>query len=117
MLGASGVVNAAGARAEIRDLRDPFAMRGASAWLADHTPAGSLVFNADWVEFPELFYYDQRNVYVTGLDPRYLLRRRAGSVEGLRSHHPGRGKAPGPNHSSNASAPNTSLPEAIPPIS
>ena len=47
-------------------------MRGASAWLADHTPAGSLVFNTDWVEFPELFYYDQRNVYVTGLDPRYL---------------------------------------------
>ena len=47
-------------------------MRGASAWLADHTPAGSLIFNADWAEFPELFYYNQRNVYVTGLDPRYL---------------------------------------------
>jgi len=71
-LGVAGVVNAAGARAEIRDLRDPFAMRGASAWLADHTPDGSLVFNTDWVEFPELFYYDQRNVYATGLDPRYL---------------------------------------------
>ena len=39
-LGVAGVVNAAGARAEIRDLRDPFAMRGASAWLADHTPDG-----------------------------------------------------------------------------
>ena len=72
-LGVAGVVNAAGARAEIRDLRDPFAMRGASAWLADHTPDGSLVFNTDWVEFPELFYYDQRNVYATGLDPRYLF--------------------------------------------
>ena len=66
-------MNAAGARAEIRDLRDPFAMRGASAWLAGHTPDGSLVFNTDWVEFPELFYYDQRNVYATGLDPRYLF--------------------------------------------
>ena len=72
-LGAAAVANAAGARAEIRDLRDPFAMRGASAWLAGHTPSGSMVFNTDWVEFPELFNYNQRNVYATGLDPRYLL--------------------------------------------
>jgi len=73
VLGALAVVNVRGARAEIRDLPDPMAMRGASAWLAAHTAAGSMVFNADWVEFPELFYYNQSNVYVTGLDPRYLL--------------------------------------------
>ena len=73
VLGAITILNVRAARAEIRDIRDPFAMRGASAWLATHTPAGSLVFNADWVEFPELFYYNQRNVYVTGLDPRYLF--------------------------------------------
>jgi hypothetical protein len=48
-------------------------MRGASEWLAAHTPAGSLVFNTDWAAFPELFYYNQHNVYVTGLDPRYLF--------------------------------------------
>ena len=72
-LGAAGVVNAAARARRSATLRDPFAMRGASAWLADHTPDGSMVFNADWVEFPELFYYDQRNVYVTGLDPRYLF--------------------------------------------
>ncbi len=73
LLGVAAVVNVRGARAEIRDTRDPLAMRGAAEWLAAHTPAGSLVFNTDWVAFPELFYYDQRNVYVTGLDPRYLL--------------------------------------------
>ena len=73
VIGAIGLWNVRGARAEIRDVRDPFAMRGASAWLAAHTPAGSIVFNTDWVAFPELFYYNQRNVYVTGLDPRYLL--------------------------------------------
>jgi hypothetical protein len=72
-LGVAAFANAVGARTEIRDLRDPFAMRGASAWLADHTPDGSMVFNTDWVEFPELFYYNQRNVYATGLDARYLL--------------------------------------------
>jgi hypothetical protein len=73
VLAVIAILNVRAARADIRQLRDPFAMRGASAWLADHTPPGSLVFNTDWVEFPELFYYDQHNVYVTGLDPRYLL--------------------------------------------
>jgi hypothetical protein len=67
-----GVVNVRAARAKVRDTDDPFAMRGASAWLAAHTPAGSIVFNVDWAEFPELFYYNQRNFYVSGLDPRYL---------------------------------------------
>jgi len=51
---------------------DPLALRGASAWLAQHTPAGTLVFNTVWDEFPMLFYYNQHNVYVSGLDPRYL---------------------------------------------
>jgi hypothetical protein len=73
LLGVAAVVNVRGARAEVRDTRDPLAMRGAATWLAAHTPAGSLVLNTDWVAFPELFYYDQRNVYVAGLDPRYLL--------------------------------------------
>ena len=72
VMGAFAIVNVRGARAEIRDTDDPSAMRGASAWLASHTPAGSMIFNVDWVEFPELFYYNQRNAYVTGLDPRYL---------------------------------------------
>ena len=51
---------------------DPFALRGACAWLAQHTPAGTLVFNTAWDEFPMLFYYNQHDVYVSGLDPRYL---------------------------------------------
>jgi len=72
MMAAIGVWNVRGARAELRDTDDPNAMRGAAAWLAGHTPAGSIVFNVDWAEFPELFYYDQHNVYVSGLDPRYL---------------------------------------------
>jgi hypothetical protein len=72
VLGAIAILNVRAARAEIRDIRDPFAMHGVSAWLAAHTPTGSLVFNTDWVEFPELFYYNQCNIYVTGLDPRYL---------------------------------------------
>lgn len=72
VMAAIGVVNVRGARAEIRQTDDPNAMRGAAMWLAEHTPAGAMVFNVDWAEFTELFYYDQHNVYVSGLDPRYL---------------------------------------------
>ena len=72
VMAAIGVVNVRGARAEIRETDNPNAMRGATMWLAEHTPAGSMVFNVDWAEFTELFYYDQHNVYVSGLDPRYL---------------------------------------------
>jgi hypothetical protein len=67
-----GVADVRGARADLRDTDGPNAMRGAAMWLEEHTPAGSIVFNADWAEFTELFYYDQHNVYVSGLDPRYL---------------------------------------------
>jgi hypothetical protein len=72
MMAAIGVVNVRGARAEVRAIDDPNAMRGAATWLQEHTPAGSIVFNVDWAEFTELFYYDQHNVYASGLDPRYL---------------------------------------------
>ncbi len=60
------------ARDDVRTEADPVAMRGASEWLARHTPQGSIVFNTDWDEFPRLFYYNQHNTYVCGLDPRYL---------------------------------------------
>ncbi len=72
VMAAIGVVNVRGARAEVREIDDPNAMRGAATWLQEHTPAGSIVFNVDWAEFTELFYYDQHNVYASGLDPRYL---------------------------------------------
>jgi hypothetical protein len=96
VMGAFAIVNVRGARAEIRETRDPFAMRGTSAWLADHTPAGSLIFNADWVEFPELFYYNQRNVYVTGLDPRYLYDSQPDLWKVYDSITQGQEKHPGP---------------------
>jgi hypothetical protein len=96
VLGAAGIVNVRGARAEIRDIQDPFAMRGASAWLAAHTPADSIVFNADWNEFPELFYYNQRNVYVSGLDPRYLYDAQPELWKVYNSITQGQEKHPGP---------------------
>jgi hypothetical protein len=42
-------------------------------WIRTNVPAGQMVFNTDWDDFPRLFYYDPSHVYVTGLDPTYLL--------------------------------------------
>lgn len=61
----------------IRSEPDPFAYRGAAEWLASNTPAGSMVFNTDWDDFPMLFYYNTHNRYVAGLDPTYLYERDA----------------------------------------
>ena len=48
--------------------------RGAE-WLVQHVPAGHIIFNADWDDFPRLFYYDPVHHYVSGLDPSYLYDR------------------------------------------
>ena len=57
------------------DPRDYYA-KGA-AWMRGNIPAGQLVFNTDWDDFPRLFFYDPTHVYVSGLDPTYLLDKNA----------------------------------------
>ena len=46
--------------------------RAGAAWLRSNVPAGQIVFNTDWDDFPRLFYYDSSHYYVSGLDPNYL---------------------------------------------
>jgi hypothetical protein len=51
------------------------AMAWATGIAADGTeniPAGERIFNANWDDFPKLFYYNQKHSYVYGLDPNYL---------------------------------------------
>ncbi len=55
--------------------RDYYA-KGA-AYMRGNIPAGQIVFNTDWDDFPRLFYYDPTHVYVSGLDPTYLLDKNA----------------------------------------
>ena len=57
------------------DPRDHYA-KGAF-WMRANVPAGELVFNTDWDDFPRLFYYDPTHVYTSGLDPTYLLDKNA----------------------------------------
>jgi hypothetical protein len=44
----------------------------AMVWANANIPAGARIFNANWDDFPKLFYYDQKHSYVYGLDPNYL---------------------------------------------
>ncbi len=67
------VGNVMATRASVAEESDPTAYAGAARWLVENTPDRAMVFNTDWDDFPMLFYYDQRNVYASGLDPTYLL--------------------------------------------
>lgn len=52
--------------------------RAGAEWMRTHIPAGQIVFNTDWDDFPRLFYYDASHYYVTGLDPSYLFDKNPG---------------------------------------
>lgn len=43
-----------------------------SQWLAQHSRTGDIVLHSSWDEFPLLFYYDDVNVYIGGLDPTFM---------------------------------------------
>lgn len=39
---------------------------------AENIPAGEIIFNCTWDDFPKMFFYDTKHRYVYGLDPNYL---------------------------------------------
>lgn len=39
----------------------------------ENMPAGARIFNANWDDFPKLFFFNQKHNYVYGLDPNYLF--------------------------------------------
>ncbi len=41
-------------------------------WLKNNTPKNSIVFHSDWDEFPLLFYHNDHNYYLVGLDPTFM---------------------------------------------
>jgi hypothetical protein len=44
----------------------------AAEWSRDNIPEGERIFNANWDDFPKLFFHDTKHSYVYGLDPNYL---------------------------------------------
>ena len=51
----------------------PDRYRGGAEWLAAHSQPGEVVFTTDWDDFAELFFYNQKNTYLVGLDPTFML--------------------------------------------
>ncbi len=41
----------------------------AGDWLKNNSQAKDIVFNASWDYFPEIFFWDSKNFYISGMDP------------------------------------------------
>jgi hypothetical protein len=41
----------------------------ASLWLKENSQKGDIVFNLNWSKFSEMFFWNQKNYYIGGLDP------------------------------------------------
>ena len=61
--------------ADIAGMSGPERYRAGMEWVSRNVPPGELLYNADWDDFPKLFFYDPHRPYVAGLDPTYLLDR------------------------------------------
>ena len=44
----------------------------ASKWLIQNTGKGSIIFNVNWDDFPQLFFWNDHNYYIVGLDPTFM---------------------------------------------
>ena len=51
---------------------DPYRFQAAAAAIAEDSQPGDIVYNVDWGYFPELFFWNTKNYYVSGLDPIFL---------------------------------------------
>ncbi len=46
--------------------------KNASEWLKTNSEPGDIVFNPQWDQFPQLFYWNDKNYYIVGLDPIFM---------------------------------------------
>ncbi len=69
-----GIFNFYRASEDIRQAPNPERYEGSALWLLDNSNEGNIVFNADWDDFPFLFFYNHKNYYIVGLDPMYMYK-------------------------------------------
>jgi len=50
----------------------PEIFKGSAEWLANNTKDGEIIFLDNWSNFPNLFYYNTKNYYIMGMEPRFL---------------------------------------------
>jgi hypothetical protein len=60
------------AQRQIKSGRKIDVFQPAAEFLTKHTPSGAVVFHSDWDEFPLLWYWNQHNRYIAGLDPTFF---------------------------------------------
>jgi hypothetical protein len=73
LLGVVLVINVYQTAKELGEESGPDRYRSGMEWVRNHVPAGEMVFNTDWDDFPKMFFYDTTHTYASGLDPTYLL--------------------------------------------
>lgn len=49
----------------------PQYLKEVSLWLRDNTQPGDIVFNTRWDYFAPLFFWNQKNYYINGMDPLF----------------------------------------------
>jgi hypothetical protein len=47
-------------------------LQGVSNYLINHTEPGEIVFNTRWDNFPQLFFLNRENYYITGMDQMFM---------------------------------------------
>lgn len=48
--------------------------KNSSEYLQKNSSKGDIIFHADWDDFPSLFYYNNHNYYIVGLDPTFMYK-------------------------------------------
>ncbi|MGB8510965.1 MAG: hypothetical protein WCD76_21520 [Pyrinomonadaceae bacterium] len=81
---------------DIAGMPQPDLYRGGMEWITNNVPPGELVFNADWDDFPKLFFYDPHRPWVAGLDPTYLLDKNSALMNDYARIGKGEEENPGP---------------------
>jgi hypothetical protein len=57
---------------EIPDTNPIDKYQASTNWLKNNTEKQSTIMHADWDQWPMLFYYNDRNYYITGLDFSFM---------------------------------------------
>ncbi len=48
---------------------DSHRFQKSAEWIKQNSKQGEIVFNTSWDQFPELFFWNQKNYYIGGMDP------------------------------------------------
>ena len=67
-----GTFKQEGITASIKNNEENDRYKRVMEWANDNIPEGERIFNANWDDFPKLFFFDTKHAYVFGLDPNYL---------------------------------------------